>query len=388
VDHCGRCCVFFYVYAFPAHLRHDHCRRFRCTHAEVQGRHQATGTLRVFETRFCVFATELWLSLCIIQLDQRKAHDRQASSDAGKARGTASTTQEFATSDTRRCSRLSCGFPPPSTVSFSRFYPRPRQENDQLLEIEMRSDIVLCQAVTTLVTCFVRKLRLVQRYMSPTAGRRLLSQYHQVGFYVSVFAQYCVVLRGLRFIPVLSVQVGFESLLSTAGSEYGMLGDHVMGVRWLSKFSFRLKPPPSRTSAVSPSSRPTGVLSRRSEGWFSLGREYGTSDWMEGGGVEIVQESENHYVIEVQLWQMEGSDTADRPGIGGFSSLFNRFVPKELLSGETIRVCPVLFSQGINERQTIANLIGRSSELQVRDLCGQLITTGWDAGTRVGSRRK
>jgi hypothetical protein len=109
---------------------------------------------------------------------------------------------------------------------------------------------------------------------------------------------------------------------------------------------------------------------------------------MEGGGVEIVQESENHYVIEVQLWQMEGSDTADRPGIGGFSSLFNRFVPKELLSGETIRVCPVLFSQGINERQTIANLIGRSSELQVRDLCGQLITTGWDAGTRVGSRRK
>jgi hypothetical protein len=82
------------------------------------------------------------------------------------------------------------------------------------------------------------------------------------------------------------MQIGFESLLSTAGSEYGMLGDHVMGVRWLSKFSFRLKPPPSRTSAVSPSSRPAGVSSRRREGWFSLGREYGTSDWMEGGGVK------------------------------------------------------------------------------------------------------
>jgi hypothetical protein len=145
-----------------------------------------------------------------------------------------------------------------------------------------------------------------------------------------------------------------------------MLGDHVMGVRWLSKFSFRLKPPPSRTSAVSPSSRPAGVSSRRREGWFSLGREYGTSDWMEGGGVEIIQESENHYVIEVQLWQMEGGDATDRPGTGGFSALFNRFVPKELLRGETIRVCPVLFSQGINERQTIANIIGRSADLQVR----------------------
>jgi hypothetical protein len=63
-----------------------------------------------------------------------------------------------------------------------------RQENDQLLEIEMRSDIVLCQAVTTLVTCFVRKLRLVQRYMSPAAGRRLLSQYHQVGYFVRPLA--------------------------------------------------------------------------------------------------------------------------------------------------------------------------------------------------------
>jgi hypothetical protein len=51
-------------------------------------------------------------------------------------------------------------------------------------EIQRRQVSVLCQAAATLVSVFSRKIRLVQRYMTPSAGRRLLNQYMTCGFLV------------------------------------------------------------------------------------------------------------------------------------------------------------------------------------------------------------
>ncbi len=51
-------------------------------------------------------------------------------------------------------------------------------------DIQRRQVSVLCQAAATLVSVFSRKIRLVQRYMTPAAGRRLLNQYMTVGFLV------------------------------------------------------------------------------------------------------------------------------------------------------------------------------------------------------------
>ena len=181
-----------------------------------------------------------------------------------------------------------------------------------------------------------------------------------------------------------------------------MLGDFVMGVRMLSRFSFRLKPPPGRnpndvssrssvTSSGSTGSRASGVSgggTPKRVGWFSLGKQYGTADWVDGGGVEIVQVGEQQYVIEVQMWPHDEVNTdveseaspqaprkasrsstrsssgADLAAGSPFGPTLSKFLPQELLEGGLIHVFPVLFSQGINERQTLANLIGRSHELQ------------------------
>ncbi len=111
-----------------------------------------------------------------------------------------------------------------------------RARQDLLWEIERRMDVVVCQAATALVTAFARKVRLIQRYMPPADGRRLLEQYARTGF---LFAA--------------------ESLLSTAGKEIGMLGDFDVGVRMLDAFAFRLRPPTARS--------PSGAVSiSREEG--------------------------------------------------------------------------------------------------------------------------
>ena len=47
-------------------------------------------------------------------------------------------------------------------------------------------------------------------------------------------------------------QFAVESLLSTAGSETGMLEDFEQAVKLLSGFSFRLKPPREQESSSSP----------------------------------------------------------------------------------------------------------------------------------------
>jgi hypothetical protein len=53
------------------------------------------------------------------------------------------------------------------------------------------------------------------------------------------------------------MQMGVESLLSTAGSEMGMLEDFEQGVRMLSGFSFRLRPP---TASAPPLRRATSAM--------------------------------------------------------------------------------------------------------------------------------
>jgi hypothetical protein len=127
-----------------------------------------------------------------------------------------------------------------------------------------------------------------------------------------------------------------ESLLSTAGTEIGILGDFEQGVRMLTRFSFRLLPPLPHADT------------------------HAQADWEKGGGVEIVQESATTFVVEMRLWPARNPEHS-----------LEEWVPEALLTGERlIRVFPVMFSKGINEMQALSNLnfVARRYELHVRHL--------------------
>ncbi len=75
-------------------------------------------------------------------------------------------------------------------------------------EIQRRQVSVLCQAAATLVSVFSRKIRLVQRYMTPSAGRRLLNQYMTCGFLVGA-------VHPLRFAEIVDSLGGFGKCRAT-----------------------------------------------------------------------------------------------------------------------------------------------------------------------------
>lgn len=308
-----------------------------------------------------------------------------------------------------------------------------REEENLVWDIQFRHDVVLCQAASALVTAFSRRLRILQRYMLPRDGTRVLEQWMRAGFLCAV-----------------------ESLLSTAGKELGMLGDFEMGVKMLHKFAFRLLPPlphvDDATAAAAGATSPTAGatiggsaaaagaggavddlnLSERRLHAHMLGLLESRSHW--GGLMKLRVEHvlfnegtrERVFVVEMRMWPPTQGDSAEdrsdagtplpsvstgsdaersaaaaaaqrlrhpsvsrlhsRSTSGGepvtpttkagmaidvFPEELRRLVPSQLRHGRLIHVVPVLFTQGVNEMQTVANLSGNAAlqdEINERNL--------------------
>ena len=280
---------------------------------------------------------------------------------------------------------------------------RMRKALQLAINITSREDIVISQAATALVTCFSRKLRLIQRYMHPHDGRKLLRRYFKVGFLFLV-----------------------QSFLSTYKRELGMLQDFAYGVSLLKKFRIQLLPPQTkREGRASPPDDGKTILSRPPD------------DWKVGNGGEIsIVNDKDYYTIGIRLWTMaednrglweeenlrsrkihrrsrvnkgnasgwrgdsrttgNPSDTystnsssspsrvaqawmaaaaeehtsPENPNSSHtreslqiayanakkhYGKQFAQLVPPELLHGHFIYVTPVIFNQGVNEEQTMSN---------------------------------
>lgn len=167
-----------------------------------------------------------------------------------------------------------------------------RKAADAALEYQLRGEVVLCQALTALVSSFARKVRLAQRYMSAAASRRLLRQYYQCGYLFAV-----------------------QSLLSTSGSESHMLSDFHSGVRALANVRIVLVPPAEDGST-------------------------------RGGAVQLSLSADGVVTVRMRLWPPRDD------------CCLQDSIPAELLTGEPVRIVPVMVTQGVNERQTLANLAG------------------------------
>ena len=165
-------------------------------------------------------------------------------------------------------------------------------------ELQRRADVSVTQAAAALCTVFSKKVEVLLR-SEDKGSLILLHQYAEIGFLVE-----------------------FESLLSTYGSEMGMLGDFDRSVSMLSQCKFELLPCPQemKEDAVDCCHLPSKVILSSSQGQFIF-----------------------------QLYLPP--------------DMFDKLPPLFRRGGNQvfIDVFPILFSQGINEFQTIANTVGDTS---------------------------
>ena len=181
-------------------------------------------------------------------------------------------------------------------------------------DVTKRMDICFIQAMTTLVASFVRKVELALLNPDVQKGGDMLRQISTLGYLFHV-----------------------ESLLSTHGKEIGMLEDMAAAIARLSTVSFVIQ---------DITDRPTGRFS------FRVPRK--KTEKEEEMTIMKVQVSEKprstdgvKYVVTLQV----------HCGAVG--------LPEKVASGAEIGVTPVLFTQGINEMQSIANSAEKSkTELQ------------------------
>eukprot|EP00026_Physarum_polycephalum_P001584 Phypoly_transcript_01586.p1 GENE.Phypoly_transcript_01586~~Phypoly_transcript_01586.p1 ORF type:complete len:1047 (+),score=141.29 Phypoly_transcript_01586:139-3279(+) len=169
------------------------------------------------------------------------------------------------------------------------------------LEIRQRHDVVMCQSVAALVTSFMKQLEMACQM---ECGARFLDQIGQVGFLFQA-----------------------ESLLSTNGPETGMLEDMDVAIKDLSIFSF--------------------VLEDASNFGFNRVR------------FERVQ-TDVHPEPREYMPPFEGIPLRITIKLAVPTTNFDK-LPENVRQGAPIKVYPLLFTQGINEQQTIANTVGDSS---------------------------
>ena len=143
----------------------------------------------------------------------------------------------------------------------------------------------------------------------------------------------------LRQLSTLGFLFHIESLLSTHGKEIGMLEDMAGAMELLSSVAFVVQDVKDK-----PSNRFSFTLSRRKE---------------------VYEEAS---VVKVQVAQKsakEGKRSGIKYVITVQVSTTEVELPDRLAAGGEISVTPVLFTQGINEMQTIANNTERAkTELQ------------------------
>lgn len=182
-----------------------------------------------------------------------------------------------------------------------------RQQEEIMWQLTTRLDMCLSQALTSLVTSFCRCLEVALQH--PT-DRQFLQLINSVGFLFQV-----------------------ESLLSTQGKEIGMLEDFSASVDALKNSTFVLdtSPPSHLPSTLNLHLRNTNLPS----------------------------------VVSVRL--SKGAKSGSFTVVVGVRCRDDVLaaIPMRLRSGGAISVTPVLFTQGINEMQTLANnASGKKTHLQ------------------------
>lgn len=199
-----------------------------------------------------------------------------------------------------------------------------RKYHELKWHVERRLEVAFCQAMSALVTCF---------------QQTLYAHVHDDVEFGSHRMQLC----GIEYLEMVS-QVGFlfsvESLLSTYSNEAGMLGDMEAAVKELSRVLIKLRPvqtPREADFRVSVTSGPLGI------------------------------------VIELPIIVCDPNDFPDRnmhrvPGQDAFTgAVYCPLTSNEQIDRakrvfrKTISVKSVLFSQGMNEMQTVANTVGKDS---------------------------
>lgn len=199
-----------------------------------------------------------------------------------------------------------------------------RKYHELKWHIERRLEVAFCQAMSALVTCFQQTL------------------YAHIHDDVD-FGTHRMQIRGIEYLEMIS-QVGFlfsvESLLSTYSNEAGMLGDMEAAVKELSRVLIKLRPvqtPREADFRVSVTSGPLGI------------------------------------VIELPIIVCDPNTFPDRnmhrvPGQDAFTgAVYCPLTSTEQIDRakrvfrKTISVKSILFSQGMNEMQTVANTVGKDS---------------------------
>lgn len=182
---------------------------------------------------------------------------------------------------------------------------------------DRRMDVAFCQALSALITCFQQTLFAHLHAPDRVRSEQLfLRQILEIGFLFSV-----------------------ESLLSTYGAEAGMLGDMDAAVKELSKVSITLRRTTSATRAMH-----RVLIKSRSDG-----RIY----------VELpLIDDPSRRDAKVQMCRIHGQDLYT--GAVYFNS--HDDLSSELETDSfNIDIVPILFTQGVNEMQTVANTVGKSA---------------------------
>jgi hypothetical protein len=195
-----------------------------------------------------------------------------------------------------------------------------RQYDDLQWDLQLRMDCCLAQAMAALTASFVRKVEIAIQNPDVQKGEDILRQLSILGFLYQV-----------------------ESLLSTHGKEIGMIEDMAGAIAQLSSVAFVIQ---------DVKDRPTNRFS------FRVSRKKDSND--------------DAAVVKVSVSQKKAKDmTASSKGSNLKYLVLIQVVtgevelPDRLAGGGEISVTPVLFTQGINEMQTIANNTERAkTELQ------------------------
>lgn len=188
--------------------------------------------------------------------------------------------------------------------------------------IDRRLEVAFCQSMSSLVTCFQQTLYVHLHGDAPQNGRKLVS---------------------LEYLEMVA-QVGFlfsvESLLSTYSNEAGMLGDMEAAVKELGRVRIKLKPVQSPQAAgfrVSVSSSRSGIIVE----------------------LPLIICDPDAYPAR-SMHRIPGQDALTGAVYCPLYTDEQRECMKRILR-RNIRVVPVLFSQGMNEMQTVANTVGTVS---------------------------
>jgi hypothetical protein len=272
-----------------------------------------------------------------------------------------------------------------------------RQQAMLRMKVLHRMEASTTQAMCAMVAAFQQRVELAMMLANSAEGEGILKQMAEVGFLIQ-----------------------YESLLSTMGNELGMLGDTYCAIKSLALFAFRLVPESKWVSMQVPSASggdtttaPAAAAARKQaapEAADDSGSEGGSED-EEGQGTgqtiidDIIDEDRINirvataadmaqtdmegiqYVIELKVPdgkddETPGADGADEDedGDGVDGDLVKRYVsaagrvfqrggysksgaslPESLAKGALIKPFCVLFTQGINEMQSYANMVDTES---------------------------